>query len=102
MKARTTETHDWVRLSVTDVDGAKANLTWSRYRDTLTGTICAVDYPLAERLLVAWRDYRKRCPKGLTLGYMLRRACEAAETMRGLDELAHWLETVFPVTEEAK
>jgi hypothetical protein len=98
MKAKTTETHDWVRLAVVDLDGVKANLTWGRGRDSISGQLLSVDNALANRLLRAWIAYRSRCPKGLTLGYMLRRACEAAHTMRGLDELAHWLETSFEAT----
>jgi len=96
MKAKTTETHDWMRLAVVDIDGVKASLTWSRYRDSVSGQIISVDPALAHRLARAWVSYRDRCPAGLTMGYMLRRACEAAQTMRGLDELANWLETSFP------
>lgn len=90
MKAGKTNTWDWVRLRLNDGQ-MKANLTWGRSGDTISGTVLN-DNALGQSLARAWSRYRDSKQIIGSLGDRLDVAFRAAETCATIAEFVMWLE----------
>ena len=90
MKATKTESFDWVRLKLADGD-IKANLTWSRNRDTISGNILD-NREFAQSLVNAWTRYRDSKIVEGSLGARIDVALKAATASETMADFLAWLE----------
>ena len=90
MKATKTESFDWVRLKLDD-GKVKANLTWSRSRDTVSGSVLD-DRAFGQHLATAWTKYRDSKTVEGSLGARLTVALKAATASANMADFLAWLE----------